>query len=285
MGIGRHVATLAIVIAVPGLTAACGAEDTGTTPAEVPQSGARGEPAYGGVREEAPTGAAAISAAGLVAAFDMESTTAGGRLRDFSGNGHHGAFTTLAAVDGAFGQARLFADVVDRVHLDADADFDLDGPHTIAVWVRVDELGLHQHIFACDDKWALWITPDDQFRLGDTRGGGWSMTEGSAERGVWTSVVSVLRGTRGDPLSPETVALYVNGELADASIHLRTDEARDLGSWNPGELYPSDACYIGFESHQGMESHKTMPFVGAIDEVLLFARGWSEAEVRAFASR
>ena len=104
----------------------------------------------------------------------------------------------------------------------------------------------------------------------------------TVRQGRWTSVVSVLRGTKDDPLTPESVALYVDGELARAEMHLRTDEARDLGRWNPGALYPTDACYIGFESHQGMESHKTMPFVGAIDEVLLFSRAWSEAEVRAF---
>ena len=175
-------------------------------------------------------------------------------------------------------------DVSDRVHLEASPQFDLDGPLTVAVWVRVDEPGLHQHIFACDDKWALWITPDDRFRLGDTHGGGWSTAAGRARQGEWASVVAVLRGTRDDPLSPEVVSLFVDGELTDASIHLRTEEARAVGLWNPGDLYPSDACYIGFESHQGMESHKTMPFVGAIDEVMLFSRAWSGDEVTAFST-
>ena len=171
------------------------------------------------------------------------------------------------------------------MHLRSRADFDLDGPLTIAAWVRVDEGGLHQHIFACDDKWALWITPDDRYRLGDTRGGGWSTVPGSAQTGDWTAVVAVLRGSRGDPLTPEMVSLWVDGEPADADIHLRTAQAEDLGAWNPGELYPDDACYIGFESHQDMESHRTLPFVGAIDELLLFARAWDDEEVRAFSRR
>jgi hypothetical protein len=66
---------------------------------------------------------------------------------------------------------------------------------------------------------------------------------------------------------------------------LRTDEARDAGTWNPGELYPTDACYIGFESHQGNEDHQLMPFVGAIDELLVFSRAWTAEEVRVFAEK
>jgi len=256
--------------------------------ADGPPQGPPAAPAaarYEGISATRPTGSADISPDGLVVAFDMETLTANGNLRDFSGNGHHGALNGNDVVEGVFHGARRFDDVADRVHLDEHPDFDLDGPHTIAVWVRVDQLGLHQHLFACDDKWALWITPDDQFRLGDTHGGGWSMTEGTVAAGRWTSVVSVLRGTRGDPLTPEAVALYVDGELADAGMHLRTDQARDLGTWNPGDLYPSDACYVGFESHQGNEAHQSMPFVAALDEVLLFSRAWTEDEVRAFSRR
>ena len=55
-----------------------------------------------------------------------------------------------------------------------------------------------------------------------------------------------------------------------------------LGTWNPRELFTSDACYLGFESHQGMESHINMPFVGLIDDVLLFSRPSSGDEVRVF---
>ncbi|MDA1306313.1 MAG: LamG domain-containing protein [Acidobacteria bacterium] len=240
---------------------------------------------YQGISATLPTGSASIAARGLVAAYDMETTTVDGRLRDFSGNGHHGAMSTSDLIDGVVGRARRYDSVEDKVALVAAGGFDLNGPHTIAAWVRVDTLGLHQHVFACDDKWALWITPDDQWRLGDTRGGGWSTKENTVLQGRWTSVVSELRGTKGDPLTPDTVSLYVDGLLASASEHLRTDTARDVGTWNPGDLHPTDACYIGYESHQGVESHKTLPFVGVIDEVLLFSRAWTEDEVRAFAAR
>jgi hypothetical protein len=224
-----------------------------------------------------------IAPDGLVAAYDF-SSYADGVLLDLSGNELHGAPEIWNATPGVFGDAQAFDVVQHRIALPADPEFDLDGPLTIAAWVRVDELGLHQHIVACDDKWALWVTSADQFRLGDTRGGGWSTAEGSVDPGVWTPVVAVLSGTAGDPLTPDAVALWVNGERAGAA-HLRTDEARELGTWNPGELYPTDACYIGFESHQGNEAHQEMPFVGAVDSLLIYSRAWTENEVAAFSTR
>jgi hypothetical protein len=239
---------------------------------------------YVGVSETDPTGSPAISVSALIFAYDMETTTPDGLLRDFSGNGHHAEPHDFRSTDGRVGGAALFASVDDRVHVPEHDAFDLDGPLTIAVWVRVDSLNLHQHIVACDDKWALWVTPDNRYRLGDTRGGGWSTTESRVERGAWASVVAVLRGTAGDSLTEETAAIYVNGEPASAFAHLRNAQAQASGAWSPGELYPSDACYMGFESHQGEPRHQQMPFAGALDEVLVFSRAWTDMEVRAFAT-
>ena len=222
---------------------------------------------------------------GLVWSYDMETRAPDGRLRDLSGNGHHGELLAPGeAVAGVHGRARRFQTVADRVHVPEHPSFDLDGPFSIATWLRVDSLGIHQHVAACDDKWALWITPDDRWRLGDTRGGGWSTAPGSVRRGAWTSVVAVLRGTKGDTLGPGVVALYVDGRRAAAERHLRTDQAREAGVWNPGALYPTDACHVGFESHQGIESHRTLSFVGAIDELRIYDRALTEAEIEAFAT-
>ncbi len=246
-----------------------------------PEEGTAG---YAGPTAELPTGAAGISPAGLVAAWGME-VTGQGRLPDVGPLGLHGVVRKQASAAGLHGEARVFRTVEDRVDLPEHRGFDLNGPLTIATWVRVDSLGLHQHIVACDDKWALWVTPADQYRLGDTRGGGWSTEEGRVERGQWSAVVAVLHGTRGDTLAPYTVELWVDGVPASAYAHLRTDAARERGTWGPGELYPSDACSIGFESHQGNEAHQSMPFVGAIDDLLVFSRAWSEEEIRLFSTR
>jgi len=240
---------------------------------------------FQGISERSPTGSPDVSAEGLVAAYDMETTTADGRLRDFGPHGLHGSFSVPAATDGVFGRARSFERVEARVDLPEDPAFDRAGPLTVAAWVRVDGTGLHQHIAACDDRWALWVTPDDEYRLGDTRGGGWSSPPGAVREGVWTPVVAVLDGTAGDPISAEAFALWVAGERVEGRAHLRSDGAREAGAWSPRELYPDDACYLGFESHQGNEAHQEMPFAGAIDEILVFSRALAGDEVRAFSTR
>ena len=206
-------------------------------------------------------------------------------LRDHSGNGHDGSYVEWDAEPGLFGAAARFHRTARKIHLDEDPAFDLSGPITVAAWLRLDEGGHHQHIVACDDKWALWITPDDRYRLGDTRGGGFSTPPGSAVTGEWTSVVAVLDGTAGTTLTPETARIFVDGTSQAAERHMRSEEAQQRTAWSPGELYPSDACYIGFESHQGNEAHQTMPFFGAIDEMMIFGRAWTADEVTAFSQR
>ena len=266
----------AVSLGVAVVLAACGGQETAAF-------------SYSGVTAERPTGSEWISEDGLVAAYDMTTLTESGLLRDFGPNGLHGSFPGDEDGNilgdqgpGPVSGARIFRTTADRIDLPEDPAFDLDGPLTVAAWMLVDSLGLHQHVVACDDKWALWVLSTNRYRLGDTHGGGWSSDERAVSKGAWASVVTVLRGTKGEMLDPSTAALYVNGELADAAAHLRSDEARELGSWNSGDLFPSDACFIGFESHQGNTVHQTMPFVGEIDEILVFSRAWTEAEVQAF---
>ena len=52
-----------------------------------------------------------------------------------------------------------------------------------------------------------------------------------------------------------------------------------MATWGSAELYPEDACYIGFESHQGNEAHQAMPFKGVLDEALVFGRALTLADV------
>ena len=234
----------------------------------------RGSNPYAGVSENWPTGSSAILATGLVAAYDMETSTGDGLLRDFSGHGHHGAVRQTTLTDGRFGQARVFTTVDDQIDLPERSGFDLDGPLTVAIWVRVRTVDLHQHLFACDDKFALWITPQSQFRLGDTQGNGFSTLPGFVEPDTWYSVVAVLYATRGDSLTEENIEIYVNGEP--------TEGAADP-TWSSTVLHPSDACHIGFESHQGNAAHQLMPFDGIIDELLVFDRVLTPHEIRAHA--
>jgi len=241
---------------------------------------------FQGTSQALPTGSPGIDPSGLVAAWDMSTIGTDGRLVDFGPHGLHGRIATLGAREPSpFGGARTFSRADARVHVPEAPVLDMDGPLTIATWLRVDRGGEHQHIVACDDKWALWITPDDRYRLGDTRGGGVSTDPGRVATGEWTGLVAVLDGTTGSELGPGTVRIWVGGTAAQADMHMRTEEALERSTWSPGDLYPSDACYIGFESHQGNEAHQTMPFHGAIDELLIFNRAWTEDEVAAFSAR
>ena len=230
---------------------------------------------YLGISELYPTGSPAIGLDGLVAAYDMETLTPEGHLQDFSGNQNHGTLQTNPLVEGLFGMARQFATTDDAVDLPENPTFALDGPLSLAVWFRVDQLGLHQHLLACDDKFTLWLPSDNHIRFTDTLGEGFETIDGLAAE-TWYSLVAVLHGTAGDVLTEDNIAVYLDGQPVDGQI---------FGRWSPGVLHAQDACYIGFESHQGEPLHQTLPFVGEIDELLIFSRALTLSEIDVHASR
>ena len=236
---------------------------------------------YGGVSERYPTGSAAISDSGLVLAFDME-TRLRAALRDFGPFGNHGAIGGTRTVDGAFGQGMLFETAVDRVHLEENPFLAIDGPLTIALWMRVNTLNLHQHILACDDKFALWVTPQNRVRFSDTLGHGMD-TADPILTDRWYSLIAIFSGRRGAEVTPETVQLFLDGENVTMSIVNRPGETPPR--WMPEALYSSDACYVGFESHQGDVAHQSLQFEGLIDDLLIFNRALTAREVRVHASR
>ena len=233
---------------------------------------------YLGISELNPTGSPAISLDGLVAAYNMETLTPDGQLQDFSGNENHGTMHTNTLVQGLFGMARQFATTDDAVDLPENPTFAIDGPLSLALWFRVDQLGLHQHLLACDDKFTLWITPDDYIRFSDMRGHGFESVAGVAALAAttWYSLVAVLHGTAGDVLTVDNITVYLDGQPVGGQI---------FGQWSPGVLPAQDACYIGFESHQGQPWHQTLPFVGVIDELLIFSRALTLPEISVHASR
>ena len=231
---------------------------------------------YTGISAKLPTGSRAIFPNGLVASFDMQTLNSGGHLRDFSGKGNDGTFTRARLVNGLFGKARHFSSVKDRVSLASNRTLDLKGPLSIAVWVRVRTLGLHQHIVACDNRFALWFTDSNQLRFVNTLADG-VQTRWQAKKDRWFSLVGVFRGTEGDTLSLSNISVYVDGQPVETALSRQV--------WEKGSLFPTDACFIGFESHQGNPSHKNLLFSGDIDELLIFNRALTESEVRAHAKR
>ena len=235
-----------------------------------------------GVSVTHPTGSPSVSPVGLVVAYDMSTRTDDGRLRDFGPLGNHGEIQGTSVFPGVFGEATRFHAATDRIHIPENGSLAIDGPITIALRVRVDSLGLHQHLIACDDKFALWVTPQNRIRFSDTLGHGVDSADPIAP-GQWHGLVALFDGVRGEGVTMESVRLYLDGQLIDREIVNRTGD--DPVRWMPGQLYPSDACYVGFESHQGNEVHQNLPFEGIIDDLLVFDRALSLLEVRALAVR
>ncbi len=235
---------------------------------------------YVGISSTQPTGAAAIARDGLVAAYDMSTLNADGTLRDFGPNGHHGRLLGTTPMQGFWSGARLFQKATDRIALPESAAFAIDGPLSIAIWFRVNALGLHQHLLACDDKFAVWLTEGNRLRFVDTVGDG-AMTKDPLTNGRWYSFVGTFSGTRGERLTERNIQVYVDGRVVPVEL---VGQPRDQPQWNPGRLYDSDACYIGFESHQGEAMHQTLRFDGVIDELLVFNRPLTLAEIRAHTS-
>ncbi len=232
---------------------------------------------YQGISDALPTGASGISTKDLVRSFDMTSLTKDGRLQDFAPGRNHGEIERIS--DDA--ETRSFDSVADRIYLPENQTLELDGPLSIAVKLRVRQLGIHQHIFACDDKFALWITPDNLIRFSDADGHGVDSSL-PVIQDEWFSLVAVYDGTKGDLVSESNPRLYFDGKPVEGILVNRNNASQPL--WNPRDLFPSDACYIGFESHQGMESHKTLSFMGDIDDLMLFSRALKESEIRIHAA-
>jgi len=238
-------------------------------------------PTYLGVSERNPTGAPGISDAGLVGAFDMSTTTETGTLKDFSPQRHHGRVLGTHSGPGVFGSAMTFPSAADRVDLPETAAWSIDGPLSVLVWFRLDTLGLHQHILACDDKFALWLTEANLLRFVDTVGDG-AMTREPLSAGRWYSVAGVFEGSTGTSLTLSNIRVFVDGKPVAVEL---VGQPRSGPLWNPRRLYDSDACFLGFESHQGEATHQTLRFGGAIDDVLVFNRAVTVAEVAIHAAR
>jgi hypothetical protein len=269
-------------VKTPRLIAALISTLVGSTFAAEPELDQLFDTAHVGDSHAQPTGFRAISADALVLAFDMTSTTQDGRLRDFGPFGLHGVITRARIVASPHGGARDFLTVADRVDLPDSDQLALDGPLTLAARLRVSKLGIHQHIIACDDKFALWITPEDRLRFVDTRGHG-AQTAAAIPASKWLSVVAVLDGTKDVVLGSTAIHLYIDGRAVATEPVNRANETPLR--WLPGPLYPTDSCYIGFESHQGAADHQDLPFVGAIDDLLVFRRAWTAKEAAAYASQ
>ncbi|MCH5373635.1 MAG: FG-GAP-like repeat-containing protein, partial [Planctomycetes bacterium] len=196
-------------------------------------------------------------------AFDDESTTV---ATDISGSGYDGAVLGATWTTGVSGGALDFDGIDDRVSLGA-----LDvaaNAISINAWVRSDNLrncsegdcrivSKATDVQAADHYWMLSTVDDGalRFRLktdDDTS----TIAGGRVSNGVWTHVVATYDGA--------TMRLYQDG-VAVAS-------APKAGWLTPG---PEVEVWIG----DNPPSQGSRPWDGAIDDVRIYDRALSDAEV------
>ncbi len=234
-----------------------------------------GQLRYTGVSDQYKTGSKGISPDGLVASYDFETYTSTGLLKDFGPFESHGKNLRNLDTLGLFGKARKFYTLADIVALPDHSSFNLDGPITIAVWVKISPLNSHGHIFVCSNKFVLWTTKKNQFKFADTMGNGFTTLEGTVKTDGWHSVVAVWSGTKGDMLSKDNIKIFIDGVQMDGTF---------TKTWNPGDIVANNACVIGSTLH-GAIGHQELPFVGAIDEIQVFSRGLNDDEIKIHATK
>lgn len=256
----------ALAIASYVALAACGEGP----PTDLPPGGVLG------VSEYAPTSDRSVSDNGLVASYDMTTLTANLRLRDFSGRGLHGDIQGTTLVDAPRGGGRLFGAATDRIALPTASDFDLAGPLSVVARFRIDVQERHQHIIACDDRFVLFLTEDDEVRFANTLGDA-AVTNDAISGDEWHVVVAIFRGTAGEELNDASGEIWVDGSRK--TVRFQNAAGTQPVIWKKGGLRPSDACFIGFEAHGGDASHQNLAFYGVIDEVMVFERALTPQEV------
>ncbi len=228
-----------------------------------------------GSSEKNPTGSAAISGEGLVASYNFETYTDDGELKDFSAFANHGKIKQKNETTGLFGKARIFETLEDVIDLPESASLDLDGPLTITAWLQLSKSNMHQHILSCDDIYVLWTTEQDQYRLADTQGHGFVTNPNTTNTGQWHSVTAVLHATRGEALNGNNIKIYINGQEI---------EGKYSTPWSPASLKPENGCLIGASSSLS-QAHQELEFKGIVDELQVFSRALSDAEIKAYANR
>ncbi len=208
---------------------------------------------------------------GLVAYYALENNT-----EDSSGNGHHGVlagdpnlpvayvtgpagFGTGMLFDGAFGHQ-----YVDLGNLNPSAR---TGQLSVALWAKWDGLtDAWQGLISKRDSWSrydmLWQIEANQSTgvARFQRDGEAEVSAGVLPIGEWTHVAATFDGT--------TAKVYVNGAMT------AEDSPWSFG-YDPGAAMQIGACDPGGGN----------PFNGALDEVRLYDRALSEAEILELAGK
>ena len=192
-------------------------------------------------------------------AYDMETLTGTGQMKDLSGHGNDGTITGTADVPGKVGQAKHF-NAGDRITAPAISVPATD--FTVAGWFRwtTNPTPYYSGIHGGGGSWELRVMADGRF------GATFYQSIGPD---VFTEIVSPLAYNDGEwhhaaaVLLSGLVRLYVDGVL------VAQDSTNPISSVRP--------------STQTVTGHVASDFVGDIDEVLVYSRALTGAEIAAIA--
>lgn len=207
--------------------------------------------------EELPTGLV------LYYSFDEDE---GSRVTDLSGKGNHGrvnshGYSAKHTAAGKRGGAYHLAGEDGKIFCHNSGGLDMDRNLTIAAWVRPNGRGSGIGLVEGYQRYVLWVQQNGEIRFADDLGHYVDTPAGLVRPGEWTHVTGVFRGKPGDRLTPANSLVYVNG-LARSN--------RREGEWRPGDFH-----FVKIGGYGDM----------LIDEVMIFNRALSSAEIKALLKR
>lgn len=185
-------------------------------------------------------------------------------VRDLSGHGNHGVVVGAGFVEGVSGQCLRFDGNKDIVTCGADGSLDLTDAYTISAWVRTDTPGRHSRIV-------------DRYLHADKRGYAMFFHQGSVGAHHFR------------PNRPRPYYIRGGADLADGRWHHCAVVANSAGAavYVDGEIVtsrmngatPAKPIAKTLTVGNGSDGSNWFPFHGDIDEVLVFNRSLSAAEI------
>ncbi len=192
-----------------------------------------------------------------------------GNGNDSSGNGHNGTLMDGGGYDaGLFGQAFSFAGNPNRLFIPDSNDFNLTNSLSIGAWIYIKadswhvleraSTGFVSYSFGLDDAGHFWFVINSR--------NGQAQLLAPIASNQWKQVIATLDGTTGD------MRLYIDGVLVTNLI--TTVRPATLAVSEQPALAIGNTPYVG-----------GFPFIGLIDEVVMYSRALSPTEVQGLAQR
>ena len=186
--------------------------------------------------------------------FDEGSGTVAG---DSSGNGNNGTISGATFVPGMYGNALSFPNnVADYVQIPNSASLQVTGDLTIACWVKITALSKQTLVYKYwGGEFAFYLQPNGGATFAQTSSEQYVISPGSVVPGVWAQIAVIRNATS------KVLTGYVNG-VASLSY-----------SYSIAPTSSSRAVLIG------VEDAAYFPLNGIIDEVQIYNRALSPAEI------